>query len=120
MVVEVGLGGLRHTGSWLGPEILDNDLLQVPVALVQVAQRHQRLYALMAGLADADQDARGERDRRRSRRLDRLQTQRRVLVRRAEMRPAAAAQPPGGALAHDPLRHRYCTQPLGIRSEPDS
>ena len=120
MVVEVGLGGLRHTGSWLGPEILDNDLLQVPVALVQVAQRHQRLYALMASLADADQDAGGERHRRLAGRADCIEAQRRVLIGRAEMRPAAAAQPLGGALEHDPLRHRYGTQPLDIGSGHDS
>ena len=95
MVVEIGLGRLRHARPGLGAEILDDDLLQVAVAVVQVAQRQQRLDALAPGLADADQDAGGERHRRLAGGADGLEPQRRVLVGRAEMRPAAAAQPLG-------------------------
>ncbi len=102
-----------------GPEILDDDLLQVPVALVQVAQGEHRLDALKPGLADADQDAGGERHRRLSRRSDRLETQSGILVRRAEMRSAAAAQPLGCTLEHDPLRHRHLSQHVDIRPSHD-
>ena len=73
MVVEIGLGRIRHAGAGLGPEILDDDFLDVAVALVQGAQREQRLDALGPGLADADQDARGERHRRLAGRGDRRQ-----------------------------------------------
>ena len=41
----------------LGAEVLDDDLLQVPVARMQRAQREERLDALAPRLADADQDA---------------------------------------------------------------
>ena len=57
MVGLVGLGRGGHAGVGLGAEILDDDFLDVAVALVQVAQRQQRLDALAPGLADADQDA---------------------------------------------------------------
>ncbi len=71
MVVEVGLGRLRHAGAGLGAEILDDDFLDVAVAVVQIAQGEQRLDALAPRLADADQDAGGERDRRLAGRCDR-------------------------------------------------
>ena len=86
MVGEVGLGRRRHAGLGLGAEILDDDFLDVPVALVEVAQRQHRLDALYPCLADADQDPRGERHRRFTRRLDALEAARRGLVGRAEMR----------------------------------
>ena len=84
------------------------------VAVVQVAQRQQRLDALAPGLADADQDAGGERHRRLAGGADGFEAHRRVLVGRAEMRPAAAAQPLGGALQHDALRDRDRAQPVDV------
>ncbi len=57
MVGEIGFGRVRHPGARLGPEVLDDDFLDMPVAVVQIAQRQQRLDALAPGLADADQDA---------------------------------------------------------------
>ena len=68
MFVERRLGMLRHAGAGLGAEILDDDFLHVAVALVQLAQRQQRLDALAPRLADADQDAGGERHLRPRRR----------------------------------------------------
>ncbi len=64
MVVEIGFGRVRHPGPRLGPEILDDDFLDVAVAVVEIAQRQQRLDAFAPGFADADQDAGGERHRR--------------------------------------------------------
>ena len=57
MVVEIGFGRIGHAGPGLGPEVLDDDFLDMAVAVVQIAQRQQRLDALAPGLADADQDA---------------------------------------------------------------
>ena len=54
-----GASAIRVPG--FGAEILDDDFLDVAVALVQLAQRQQRLDALAPRLADADQDAGGER-----------------------------------------------------------
>ena len=59
-LVERRLGRIGHARVGLGLEVLDDDFLQVAVRAVQVAQRHQRLDPLLARLADADQDARGE------------------------------------------------------------
>ncbi len=114
MVGLVGLGRRRHARAGLGPEILDDDFLDVAVALVEIAQRQQRLDALDPGLADADEDPRGERHRRLAGRRDRREPPRRRLVGRAEMRPAAARQALGGAFQHDPLRHRDRAQPLDL------
>ena len=73
----------------LGAEILDDDFLDMAVALVQIAQRQQRVDPLGARLADADQDAGGERHVELARRLDRGEPRRRGLVGRAVMRAAA-------------------------------
>ncbi len=114
MVGEVGLRRRGHARLGLGAEILDDDFLDVAVALVQIAQRQQRLDALGPGLADADQDARGERHRRLAGRGDAVEPPARHFVRRAEMRPAAPAQPLAGALQHDPLRYRDRAQPVEL------
>jgi hypothetical protein len=114
MVSLIGLGGRRHAGLRLGPEILDDDFLDMAMALVQVAQREQCLDALGAGLADADQDAGGERHRGFTGRFDAGETARRQLVGRAEMRAAALPQSLGGALQHDALRHRHRAQPFDV------
>ena len=56
-----GSGASRHAGVVLGAEILDDDFLDMAVSAVQRVDRQQRLDALRAGFADADQDAGGER-----------------------------------------------------------
>ena len=120
MVGKAGFRRIRHAGAGLGPEILDDDLLDVAVMVIEVAQREQRLDALAPGLADADQDAGGERHRRLAGRGDRGEPHRRVLVGRAEMRPAATAQPLGGTFEHDPLRGRDRAQCLDIGAAHDA
>ena len=60
-LVERRLGRIGHARVGLGLEVLDDDFLQMAVRAMQVAQRQQRLDPLLARLADADQDARGER-----------------------------------------------------------
>ena len=77
-----------------------------PCSRVQRAQREQRLDALAPGLADADQDAAGERHAQLAGRADRLEPHRGTLVRAAVVRPAALAQPLRGRLQHQPGRDR--------------
>ena len=48
MLGERRLGGVRHARAGLGPEILDDDLLDVAVALVLLADGKQRLDAFPA------------------------------------------------------------------------
>jgi hypothetical protein len=67
--------------------------LHVAVAPVEVADREQRLGALAWRLADADEDARRERDGEAAGVLDRPQPHGRDLVGRTEVRTSAFRQP---------------------------
>ena len=80
------------------------------MALVELAQREQRLDALGSGFADADQDPRGERHRRLTGCFHALETARRRLVGRAEMRTAALRESLGHAFEHQPLRGAHSPQ----------
>ncbi len=104
VIVERRLRRLGHLRAGLGTEVLHDHLLQVAVALVQVAQREQRLDALAARLADADQDAARVRDGEAPGAVDRVQAHVGQLVGRAEVRPASLRQPRTRGLEHDPLR----------------
>ncbi len=94
-----------HARPRFRPEILHDDLLDVAVAIVQLAQRQERIDTFRARLADADQNTAGERHTGFSGKPDRLQARRRPLVGRPEVRSAARAQALGRALEHDALRH---------------
>src|SRR5262245_44884715 len=59
-VVERRLGLSVHRDPRLGPEVLDDDLLHVAVALVEIANRAQRGDPLARRLADVDARAGGE------------------------------------------------------------
>ena len=109
-VVEGGLRRGRHLRTGLGTEVLDDHLLHVAVALVQDADRLERLESLVPGLADPDQDPRGERDRKLAGEADRLQPSLGKLVRRAVVRHALLRKPGGSGLQHDPLRSRHRPQ----------
>ena len=65
---QLGVGHPRHRGVRLGPEVLHDDFLDAAVRAGDPADREQRLDPLREGLADADQDAGGERDRSTGRR----------------------------------------------------
>ncbi len=95
---------VRHARAGLGPEVLDDDFLEVAVRLVQRSQREQRLDAFEPGLADPDQDAGGERDSQFAGHPNRREPHGRVLVGRSVVRAARLAQPRRSALEHDPLR----------------
>ena len=64
LILQRRLRRVGHARAGLGAEVLDDDLLDVAVALVDVADGQQRLDALGPRLADADQDAGGERHAR--------------------------------------------------------
>ena len=81
-----------------------------PCARCRSRSASQRLDPLLARLADADQDARGEGHLRLARGLERGEPQRRHLVRRAVVGAAALAQPLGRAFEHDAHRDRRLAQ----------
>ena len=62
LLLECGLGRAGHFGAGLALEILDDEFLQMPVLVMNLPQREQRIDALPAGFADADQQPRGHRD----------------------------------------------------------
>ena len=113
-VSDGGLGRPRHARVRLGAKVLDDDLLDMAMAPVAVADGEQRLDALAAGLADADQDAGREGNGECSSGLDHLEARTRLLVRRTEMGPAGVAESFGCALQHQPLRGAHLPQALQL------
>ena len=109
-VVEVGFRRVLHLRARLRPEVLDDELLDVAIAIVEVAQRQERLDTLPPRLSDADEDARGERHRQLAGEPDRLDAGRRVLIGGAVVHPALLQQAWREALQHDPLRDRHLAQ----------
>ena len=94
MLGQRRLRRVSHGGARLGPEVLDDDLLQMIVAGMQGAQREQGFDALAPRLADADQDAAGERHAELAGRADRLQANPGMLVRAAVVGAAARTGAP--------------------------
>ena len=75
--------GLVHGRSRLRQEVLDDHLLHVPVATVGRGDGLQGLDPILPGLADADEDPRGEGDGQLAGRLQGGQATLGLLVRRA-------------------------------------
>ena len=69
-LVQAGLRRRRHSGARFGAEILDDDFLDVPVTVIEIAQRQKRIDPFPAGLADTDQQAGRERHAEPAGRLD--------------------------------------------------
>jgi hypothetical protein len=61
-VVEIGFPRIGELGVGLGPKVLDDDFLDMTIGGVQIPDRLQRVDPLVAGFADADQDASRERN----------------------------------------------------------
>ena len=100
-VVEFGVGNVAHLGVRLGPEVLHDDFLDAAVLAGDLTDGEDRLGALLRGLADADEDAGGERDVAAAGVLQDAQPDRRVLVRAAEVRGALVGeQAARGRLQH--------------------
>ena len=95
-VVEFGVGHVAHLGVRLGPEVLHDDFLDAPVLAGDLADGEDRVGAFGQGLADADQDAGGERDVAAAGVLEHAQPDGRVLVRAAEVRAALVGEQAGG------------------------
>ena len=88
-VVEARFRRPRHLRARFGPEILNNDFLDMAVAVVQVANKFKRRHTVCPFFPDPDQDSGGKRYPRLPREADRLQPRRGVLVGRSEMRATA-------------------------------
>ena len=106
---EVFRGRLRRVGhprSWLRPEILDDDFLDMPVLALDIGDREQRIEAFEPRLSDTDKDARGEGNGELARLSDRREPRFGPLVGRTEMRPATTGEAGRQAFQHDALRDR--------------
>ncbi len=101
-------GRLAAVVALMRDEVLQDHLLDVAVALVQLGDRLKRRDPLGLGLADPDEDARGERDPQLAGRGDRLQAQPRMLARRAGVHGRHQAL--GDRLEHQPLRGGHLAQ----------
>src|SRR5207244_8979166 len=88
-----GLGRVAHRGAGLRLEILDDDLLDVAVFPVEVADGEEGLGALASRLPDADEDAGGKGDREPARVLDRAQADGGNLVGGPEVSTTLAGEP---------------------------
>ena len=95
-VVEFGVGDVAHLGVRLGPEVLHDDFLDAVVGAGDLPDREDRVGALGRGLADADEDAGGERDVAAAGVLQDAEPDRRVLVRAAEVGAALLGVQAGG------------------------
>ena len=114
-VVEFGVGDVAHLGVRLGPEVLHDDFLDAAVLAGDLADGEDRLGALGPGLADADQDAGGERDVAAAGVLQDAQAHGRVLVRAAEVRGALLReQAARGRLQHHAHGRGDRLEPLEI------
>ena len=114
VLVEGRLGGLGHQGARLGPEVLNDDLLDMVVLFVHGANCEQRLDPFTPRLADADEDAGGEGHRRLACRAQGLDASLRPLVGRAEVGATLLAEALGEGLHHDPRRDRHAAEALEI------
>jgi hypothetical protein len=105
-------------------EVLEDDLLQVPVLGVHRGERLERGDPVLLGLADADEDARRERDPQLARSPDGRQAHLGILGRRRLVRDEVVAD----RLEHHPLRGGDLPQPrevlpsqgaqVGVRQDP--
>ena len=115
-VLQGGLGRAGHPGLRLGPEVLDDDFLDVAVLVVQVAHGKQGVDPFLAGLADPDQDARSEGHARFAREPQGLEPSLRHLVRATVVRLTLLVEPHGNALEHDAHGRSHRPQMLKVFS----
>ncbi len=72
-VTAAWLRPTAHGNFGLDSKILNDDFLNVPIALVQIANRQQRVHSIFHRLANPNQNAGGERHSLLSRFFDRSQ-----------------------------------------------
>ena len=109
-LLRVRLPGRLHRRPGLGAEVLNDDLLHVPVPTMHLSNGEQRLGPLAMRLADPDQDPRCEGDRQAAGILERAQPHGGDLVGRAEVRSAALREPLRRGLEHDAHRGAHVLQ----------
>src|SRR6266536_571206 len=85
---------VAHPGVRLCAEVLHDDFLDAAILAGYPADGEDRVCAFRLGLADADEDARGERDTAAARILEYSYPDRRILVRASEMRETALGEQP--------------------------
>jgi hypothetical protein len=105
-----------HGRVRLGAEVLDDHFLDVPELPGQVADLKERLGPFRQRLADADQQAGGERHAHPAGVGEHPQPDRRLLVRGAVVRAARLGPQTGGrGLQHHAHARRHRLEPLQIR-----
>ena len=114
-LVEVDVGGGAHGGVVLGPEVLDDHLLHVPVPPVAGPDREDGLGPLADRLADAHEKPCGEGDPVPAGVLEHPQAHGRVLVGAADVGGDL-----GGRLEHHPHRRGDRLEPLQLRPGHDA
>ena len=120
VVVEGRLVVRGHPRAGLRAEVLDDDLLHVPVLLAERLQGEERVDPLLASLADPDEDPARERDRELAGEANRLEATRGDLVGRGPVRAAFRPEPLRGRLEHDPHRGRDGPQRFQLRARHDA
>ncbi len=103
------LGFRRQFRVRLGPEILNDDFLDMSVAGVKIGNGNQTVETLGAGFSDADQDSGGEGDRQFAGHANIFEPDGGMFVGRAVMHLSFFAQPCARGLQHDALAHRDIT-----------
>ena len=114
-----GVGDLRGLAAVVArvrDEVLQDDLLQVAVAVVRAGQRLERGDAVVLALADADEDPARERDAQLAGGEDRLHAARGVLGRRALVGDEVRV----GGFEHEPLRRGDLAQPGEVVATQDA
>ena len=111
-IVQIRLRRASKLRTGLGAEVLDDHLLNVPETAVEIADGEERLEALGARLADADQNPSRERHAELAREPQRVETRLGRLVRRAIVDAARLAKPRAQRFEHDSLTDGHCPERL--------
>ena len=119
-LAEIRFGPIRHAGIRLGVEVLNDDLLDMAVAFMKIPDRLKSGDAVVARLADPDQDAGGERYPRLAGEAKRPQAQFGILVRRSVVDAARPPQRGRGSLEHEAHRRGNRAQQFQILGRHDA
>ncbi len=105
-----GFGPVCHRGPTLGAEVLHDDFLDVPVLLMQVADRNQRIDALFRRLANPNQNSRGKRNLQPPCILNYAPALRGFLVGSIIVSSVFCEQARAGCFQHEPEARSYARQ----------
>jgi hypothetical protein len=109
-IVEIGFIRVRHPRVRLGAEVLDDDLLDVPVLFMQFAKREQRVQPFFSCFTDADENAGGKGHARFAGQADGFKPYSGMFIGRAEMYATTFAKARRNVFEHDALRGRHLAQ----------